>query len=121
MFMKPNKIYAKINDANFVTEFFSSVFKQPSETDIFIEEGYEDYHAHVQIKYHVRDELDRLNFKFTNGQLVKLNEEEKDEITQVTESTPGEELSLQEQILKETKQNSANIEFIAMNSGLTLL
>lgn len=73
-----NKIYARVNKDGIVTLFFSSVFETPLETDKLIEEGNEDYHAHVHLKYQLRDNDLRYNYKYENDKLILLTDEEKE-------------------------------------------
>lgn len=73
-----NKIYARLDKNNIVLKMFSSVFEQPLKSDILIEEGNEDYHAHVHLKYTVRDESGNYNYKYENDKIVELTDEEKE-------------------------------------------
>lgn len=72
-----NKIYARTNEIGIVANLFSSVFEQPLESDIFIEEGNEEYHAHVHLKYIAFDEYGRANYRSVNGILKLIPEAEK--------------------------------------------
>lgn len=74
-----NKIYITLNENQIVIKFFSSIFESPSENDILIEEGDEEYHAHVHLKYRTMDEKGRFNYKF-DKELIELTEEEKDKL-----------------------------------------
>lgn len=74
-----NKIYARKNDKGIVTKLFSSVFEQPTGADILIEEGNDEYHAHVHLKYTVADINGKYNYKYDNG-LVELTEDEKENL-----------------------------------------
>lgn len=74
-----NKIYARVNDKGIVIKLFSSVFETPLETDKLIEEGNEDYHAHVHLKYKLTDDNGDYNYKYTD-KLVELTAEEKKEL-----------------------------------------
>ena len=73
-----NKIYAITNEKDIVVKLFSTVFEQPTETDVFIEEGNEEYHAHVHLKYNIMDMEGRANYKIEDGKLVELTDEEKE-------------------------------------------
>lgn len=70
------KIYAKIN-GEFVEQFFSTVFEQPKTGDILVEEGDEEYHAHVHLKYAEIDQMGCHNYKVVKGKIAKTTEEEK--------------------------------------------
>jgi hypothetical protein len=72
-----NKIYAKLDDKNVVIGLFSSVFELPKDGDVLIEEGNEEYHAHVHLKYALMDAQGRYNYKYINGTLVERAEDEK--------------------------------------------
>lgn len=74
-----NKIYARLDSNNIVINLFSSVFEKTLETDILIEEGNEEYHAHIHLKYRLVDEKGRFNYKF-DKELIELTEEEKDKL-----------------------------------------
>ena len=73
-----NKIYARLNENNVVIKLFSSVFEQQIEGDVLVDEGVEEYHAHVHLKYLVMDDQGRYNYKVVNGELIELTNEEKD-------------------------------------------
>ena len=76
-----NKIYAEVDSSTtYVTRFFSSVREQPTEAHVFIEEGNEEYHAHVHLKYQVCDENGVPNYKVSTGKLLSLTDEEKSKI-----------------------------------------
>ena len=72
-----NKIYARL-DGEIVIKLFSSVFEQPEKGDVLVDEGVEEYHAHVHLKYLVMDDQCRYNYKVINGELIELTEKEKD-------------------------------------------
>ena len=91
-----NKIYARLNEKNIVIKLFSSVFETATETDKLIEEGNEDYHAHVHLKYKLTDEKGRYNYKYENDKMILLTEEEKAEL--FPPSTVAEEMSEQEKL-----------------------
>lgn len=91
-----NKIYARKNDNNIVIKLFSSVFEENLDTDLLIEEGNEEYHAHVHLKYQLTDEDGRYNYKISGDKLVKLTEEEKKKLFPHQE--PQQEQSIEEKI-----------------------
>jgi hypothetical protein len=72
-----NQIYARTDGTGTVVRFFSSVFETPTPSDIFIEEGDEDYHAHVHLKYDLVDEDGRYNYSIVDGQLTLIPDEDK--------------------------------------------
>lgn len=74
--MDTNKIYARA-DGGMVVKLFSSVFEAPIAGDVLVEEGNEDYHAHVHLKYQLTDGYGRYNYKILNGQMVEISEGEK--------------------------------------------
>lgn len=75
-----NKIYARINEEGIVTKLFSSVFEQPLESDKLVEEGHEEYHAHVHLKYELMDINGDYNYKFEDDKMVELTDEQKAEL-----------------------------------------
>ena len=71
-----NKIYAR-SVGGIIVKLFSSVFASPQEGDFLIEEGNEDCHAHVHLKYQLMDEQGRYNYKIVNGKFADIPEAEK--------------------------------------------
>lgn len=73
-----NKIYARPNENGVVVKLFSSVFEEPTEDDILIEEGHEDYHAHVHLKYNLftEDEPKVYQYKIVKKRMIKRTNEE---------------------------------------------
>lgn len=69
-----NKIYARPDDNGAVVKLFSSVFEQPTDGDTFVEEGCEDYHAHVHLKYKIKDEHGRYNYRVADGAFQEIPE-----------------------------------------------
>lgn len=72
-----NKIYARLNEEGVVVKIFSSIFEQPLDTDKLIEEGNEEYHAHVHLKYQLVDKNGDFNYKYENEKMVELTDEQK--------------------------------------------
>ena len=72
-----NKIYARLNENNVVIKLFSSVFDQQIEGDKLVEEGNEEHHAHVHLKYELVDMNGDYNFIVKDNKLVELTDEEK--------------------------------------------
>lgn len=91
-----NKIYARKDENNIVIKFFSSVFENNLDTDFLVEEGNEDYHAHVHLKYQLIDDKGRYNYKIEKNTIVKLTEEEKDKLFKQQEQK--QEQSMEERI-----------------------
>lgn len=73
-----NKIYARLDKNNVVVRMFSSVFEKPLDTDKLVEQGNEEYHAHVHLKYTVIDENGNYNYKYLNNRVIELTETEKE-------------------------------------------
>ena len=99
-----NKIYARKNDNNIVIKLFSSVFEENLDTDFLVEEGNEDYHAHVHLKYQLRDEDGRYNYKILEDQLVELTEEEKEKLFPPAPPQITEQERLNAQLLQSNAQ-----------------
>jgi hypothetical protein len=96
-----NKIYVRLDKNNIVIKLFSNVFEEPKDTDILIEEGNEEYHAHVHLKYQFVDSKDRYNYKYENGQLIELTEEEKDILFPPQKPQPTSQDILNSKLLKD--------------------
>lgn len=103
-----NKIYARLNKNNIVIKLFSSVFEQPIESDKLVEEGNEDYHAHVHLKYQLIDMNGNYNYKFVDDKMVGLTEEEKEKLFPKVE--PVVEPTLEEKVLS-LENDNANLLF----------
>jgi len=73
-----NKIYARLDEKEVVVKLFSSVFEQASEGDVLVEEGNEEYHAHIHLKYQLMDMEGRYNYKYEKNKLIELTDEEKE-------------------------------------------
>lgn len=99
-----NKIYARKREDNIVIKFFSSVFENNLDTDFLVEEGNEDYHAHVHLKYKLKDEDGRYNYKILEDQLVELTEEEKEKMFPPTAPQITEQEKLNAQFLQSYAQ-----------------
>ena len=100
-----NKIYARLNEENVVIKLFSSVFEQPMEGDFLVEEGNEEHHAHVHLKYELVDMNGDYNFIVKDNKLVELTDEEKAQLFPKVE--PVKEPTLEE---KYEKLEAKNIE-----------
>lgn len=112
--MKPIKIqvYIKINKYNCIIDIDSSIFLTNISGYIRIDEGYGDKYSHAQGMYldkQIRDDQGRCNYKYENGEIVELTEEEKSNLFPVEEKEPSETEILQKQLL-ETQAIVANLQ-----------
>ena len=102
------KVYAKINENNIVTAINSSIFLNSIEGYTQIDEGSGDKYAHAQGNYLEKslvDESGRFNYKFENGQILELTEEEKNTLFPKTEvSTPSKQEIINSSLLKENSE-----------------
>ena len=109
------KVYAKINEHNIVTDINSSIFLNSIEGYTQIDEGSGDKYAHAQGNYLEKslvDESGRFNYKFEDGKILELTEEEKNTLFPKTEvSTPSKQEEINSSLLKE----NANIRLQLMN------
>lgn len=103
-----NKIYARLNEDNIVVKLFSNVFETPLETDLMVEEGNEDYHAHVHLKYQLIDMNGDYNYKFENEKMIELTDEEKAKLFPKVE--PVVEPTLEEKV-QSLEDDNANLLF----------
>ena len=102
------KVYVKINENNIITDINSSIFINNVEGYIKIDEGSGDRYAHAQGNYLDKglvDESGRFNYKFEDGKVLELTEEEKNTLFPKTEVPP----SNQEEINSALLQENANI------------
>lgn len=102
------KVYIKINEQNIITAINSSIFLNSIEGYIQIDEGSGDKYAHAQGNYLEKslvDESGRFNYKFEDGKILELTEEEKNTLFPKTEVPP----SKQEEINSALLQENANI------------
>lgn len=68
------KIYARPNEHGIVTKLFSDVREQPKDGDILIEEGNEQYHAHIHLKYSlmtIYNDLPFYKYKIVDNKMVE--------------------------------------------------
>lgn len=108
-----NKIYARKREDNIVIKFFSSVFENNLDTDFLVEEGNEDYHAHVHLKYRLTDEEGRYNYKISEDKLIELTEEDKEKLFPPTSPEITEqEITEQERINAQLLQSNAQQQLI---------
>ena len=102
------KVYVKINEQNIITDINSSIFLNNVEGYIQIDEGSGDKYAHAQGNYLEKslvDESGRFNYKFEEGKVLELTDEEKNALFKTPEAAP----SKQEEINSVLLQENANI------------
>ena len=102
------KVYAKINEQNIITDINSSIFLNNIEDYIKIDEGSGDKYAHAQgnyLKKSLVDEYGRFNYKFEDGKILELTDEEKNSLFKKPEPSP----SKQEEINSALMEENANI------------
>ena len=109
------KVYVKINENNIITDINSSIFLNNVEGYIQIDEGSGDKYAHAQGNYLEKslvDESGRFNYKFEDGKILELTEEEKNTLFPKNEvSTHSKQEEINSSLLKE----NANIRLQLMN------
>lgn len=117
------KVYVKIDENNIVKDINSSIFLNDIENYIEVDEGFGDKYCHAQGNYFPKekplmDNKGRFNYKYENGEVVELTEEEKLKLFPVQEKEPTETEILQKQLL-ETQAIVANLqEQILLNGGI---
>ena len=107
------KVYVKINENNIITDINSSIFINNLEGYIKIDEGSGDKYAHAQGNYldkGLYDRSGRYNYKFEDGKVLELTDEEKNLLFKKPEVTP----SKQEEINSALLQENANIKLQLM-------
>ena len=112
--MEKIKVYIKTNEQNIITAINSSIFLNNIEGYTQIDEGSGDKYAHAQGNYldkSLVDESGRYNYKFENGQILELTDEEKNTLFKKPEPTP----SKQEEINSALLEENANIRLQLMN------
>lgn len=98
------KVYIKIDKNNYITNINSSIFLTDTIDYIEIDEGYGDKYSHAQSNYLDKGLVDnqgRYNYKYENGNIVELEEEEKEKLfpTITTKPTTAERLASVESAL----------------------
>lgn len=107
------KVYVKINENNIITDINSSIFLNDIEGYMQIDEGSGDKYAHAQGNYLEKSLVDksgRFNYKFEDGKILELTEEEKNTLFPKTEVQP----SKQEEINSALLQENTNIKLQLM-------
>ena len=108
------KVYIKTNENNIITDINSSIFLNSIEGYIQIDEGSGDKYAHAQGNYLEKslfDESGRYNYKFEDGKILEITEEEKNTLFPKTEAAPSKQEEINSSLLKE----NANIRLQLMN------
>ena len=98
------KVYVKINENNIITDINSSIFINNVEGYIKIDEGSGDRYAHAQGNYLDKglvDESGRFNYKFEDGKVLELTEEEKNALFKKPEATPSKRETINSSLLEE--------------------
>ena len=99
------KVYAKINENNIITDINSSIFLNNIEGYTQIDEGSGDKYSHAQGNYLEKslvDESGRFNYKFEDGKILELTEEEKNTLFPKNEVlTPSKQEEINSSLLKE--------------------
>ena len=102
------KVYIKIDQNGMIIDINSSIFINNVEGYIEIDEGSGDKYAHAQGNYLDKglvDESGRYNYKFEEGKILELTDEEKNALFKKPEATP----SKQEEINSALLEENANI------------
>lgn len=101
------KVYIKTNENNIITAINSSIFLNNIEGYIQIDEGSGDKYTHAQGNYldkSLIDESGRFNYKFEDGKILELTEEEKNTLFQKPEVTPSKQEIINSSLLKENSE-----------------
>lgn len=117
------KVFIKIDDNNRVIDIDSSVFISDTTDWIEVDEGYGDKYVHAQGMYLEKplfDERFTHNYIYEGNVLRETTEEEK--LSEVNfESTSSSVQKSTVNIEEIVEQNKANIEYIAIVSGIELV
>ena len=98
------KVYIKTNENNIITDINSSIFLNSIEGYIQIDEGSGDKYAHAQGNYLEKslfDESSRFNYKFEDGKILELTEEEKNVLFKKPEVAHSKQEEINSSLLKE--------------------
>ena len=101
------KVYIKTNENNIITAINSSIFLNNIEGYIQIDEGSGDKYSHAQGNYldkSLIDESGRFNYKFEDGKILELTEEEKNSLFKNPEPTPSKQEIINSSLLKENSE-----------------
>lgn len=105
--MEQIKVYIKTNEQNIITAINSSIFLNSIEGYIQVDEGSGDKYAHAQGNYLEKslvDESGRFNYKFEDGEILELTEEEKETLFPPTAPQITEQERLNSQLLQSNAQ-----------------
>ena len=125
------KVYIKINEQNIITAINSSIFLNSIEGYTQIDEGSGDKYAHAQGNYlekSLLDESGRYNYKFVEGKILELTDEEKNALFKKPEATPSkqeiinsalleENANIRSQLIKQQKINAEIMKTLAELGG----
>lgn len=98
------KVYAKVNEENYITNIASSIFLKDTTGYVKIDEGNGDKFAHAQSQYLAKgiyDEQWRYNYKYIDEAIVEVAEEDKPVIEPVEVVTTKERLDALESAMLE--------------------
>lgn len=98
------KVYIKTNENNIITDINSSIFLNSIEGYTQIDEGSGDKYAHAQGNYlekYLVDESGRYNYKFEDGKILELTEEEKNVLFKKPEVATSKQEKINSSLLKE--------------------
>lgn len=114
MFNNKSEVYVKIDNNNLILDIVSKWCLNDLNDYILIDSGYGDKYSQAQGNYfpkdkQLRDYQGRCNYKYENGEIVELTEDEKLNLFPVQEKEPTETEILQKQLL-ETQVIVANLQ-----------
>lgn len=107
------KVYIKLNDDKQVTSINSEIFLTKEQMQVMtnIDEGEGDKFVHAQSQYLDKGLIDkhgRYNYKFAEGKLVEISEDEKPEITK-PKAVPTEQDRINAQLMLQIAQLKAQL------------
>lgn len=94
--INPYKVYIKLNADNYITAVNSSAFILDATGWIEIDSGYGDKYHHAQGNYFpipLYDDMGRFNYKYVDGAVIAIPEEEKPEIEPIVSPTTEERIA----------------------------
>ncbi|MEG2831715.1 MAG: hypothetical protein RR923_02940 [Bacilli bacterium] len=95
------KVFVELDNKNSIIKIYSNLFEIPSTIAIEIDKGEGELYAHAQSQYlekSVFDTKNRPNFKYVEGTLSELSEEEKERFYPLQKPQKTEVETLQEQV-----------------------
>lgn len=108
------KVFIKINSNNEIIDINSSVFLSDTTEYTNIDNGYGDKFAHAQSQYLEKglvDEHGRYNYKFVEGKVVEVTEEDKPTIEE-TKAVPTEQEKINAQLILQIAQLKAELKAV---------